>query len=159
MRWKVSYLVAAAVAALLAVASLAVVTRPEPRPGAGYGGMMRGAMMGRGMMMGQGMMQPAAPSADGQRQGNGAAGRLAGYVQQQGLSCMGCHALTGRLAAPSFTEIAGRYAGQPQARATLARSIEQGVAGKWPGYTPMPAGLAAPDQARELSGMILDLGQ
>ncbi|HYW03620.1 MAG TPA: hypothetical protein VFA86_06720 [Gammaproteobacteria bacterium] len=158
MRRKVSYLLVGGVVALLALASLAVVSSPEPRPAPEYGGMMGHHMMS-GMMMGPGMMQGGGTAGGSPEEARGAAGRLTGYVQQQGLACMGCHAVSGRLAAPSFSEIAGRYAGQSQARATLAQAIEHGVAGRWPGYGPMPPGLASSKQAGELSGMILDLGQ
>lgn len=51
--------------------------------------------------------------------------------------CLGCHALDAKLLGPSFKEIAVKYKTDAQAQVILARSIQQGGAGKW-GQIPMP---------------------
>jgi len=45
--------------------------------------------------------------------------------------CLGCHAVASKLVGPSYQDVAARYAGQPDARATLSASIRQGGSGKW----------------------------
>lgn len=52
--------------------------------------------------------------------------------------CMGCHRIDERRNGPSFRDIARRYAGQPDAVATLSRKVITGGHGAW-GRVPMPA--------------------
>ena len=54
-------------------------------------------------------------------------------------------------------DIAHRFAGQADAAVELAGAISHGVAGQWPGYPPMPGGLATSKQAQSLAGLILRL--
>ncbi|AXF13117.1 c-type cytochrome [Paraburkholderia caledonica] len=53
-------------------------------------------------------------------------------------ACMGCHAVDRKLVGPSFQQIAGRYKGDAQAPAKLARKVKDGGSGVW-GMIPMPA--------------------
>ena len=142
----IRYAVATAALALVAAGALAQAQMPG-----GYGGAMGGMMGGGGMMgegpgtMGNGERTPAAGAVD-----PAAARALAGYVQEQRLACMQCHAIEGGGFAPSFALIAQSNAGRPGAADVLRQSILRGIGG-------MPAGLASPDQAKVLSQRILDL--
>ncbi|WP_331693980.1 c-type cytochrome [Pandoraea sputorum] len=72
-------------------------------------------------------------------------------------NCMTCHATDRTLLAPSYRDIAKRYAGQPGATDELTRSIADGSQGKW-GKIPMPAGLQlAPGEANDLARWILGM--
>ncbi|VVE05912.1 c-type cytochrome [Pandoraea anhela] len=72
-------------------------------------------------------------------------------------NCMTCHAADKTLLAPSYRDIAKRYAGQPGAADILARSISEGSQGKW-GKIPMPASLQlAPGEAGRLAQWILGM--
>lgn len=87
---------------------------------------------------------------------------LARVAQQPGMqaliqknACMACHAVDQRVVGPSFVDIARRYAGQPDAEATLARGLRVGGVGKW-GPIPKPAQTAISDaEARTLVAWIL----
>ena len=52
--------------------------------------------------------------------------------------CLGCHAVATKLVGPTYTDIAAKYAGQPDANQKLVQSIRNGGVGKW-GEMPMPA--------------------
>ena len=125
------------------------------------GGMMGGGMMGGGMMgggmMGGGMMGGPRAEPGPSKGSNPQWDELSSYVQTNGLPCMSCHSYTGRGTGPAFADIARRFAGRPDSRNVLAGAISSGVAGQWPGYPPMPAGLATPGEARTLAGLILSL--
>ncbi|WP_242558205.1 MULTISPECIES: c-type cytochrome [Pandoraea] len=74
-------------------------------------------------------------------------------------NCMTCHAADRTLLAPSYRDIAKRYAGQPGAADALARSISDGSQGKW-GKIPMPASLQlAPGEATRLAQWILGMAR
>ncbi len=96
---------------------------------------------------------PAA-SAGGVNQSDVA--KLTAYVQDNGLSCMGCHGIDTKLVGPAWTDVAKKYQGNPKAPSELAKRIADGGSGVW-GQVPMPSGLATPAQAKELAGMILAL--
>lgn len=118
--------------------------------GGNGGGMMGGG--GAGMMGGGGGYgREAAPT------GRSAPGwnRLTSYIHDRNLTCMSCHEVSARKIGPTFSDIARRVAGQPTAQAELAQAISNGVSGRWPGYPPMPGGLATPEQARTLARLIL----
>lgn len=51
--------------------------------------------------------------------------------------CLGCHAVATKLVGPAYQEVAEKYAGQPDAVATIVKSIRSGSVGKW-GDLPMP---------------------
>ncbi|MDR3398303.1 MAG: cytochrome C' [Pandoraea sp.] len=73
-------------------------------------------------------------------------------------NCMTCHATDRTLLAPSYRDIAKRYAGQAGAAEDIARSIADGSRGKW-GSIPMPASpQVAPDEATRLARWILGMG-
>ena len=72
-------------------------------------------------------------------------------------NCMTCHATDRTLLAPSYREIARRYAGQAGAADELARAITDGSRSKW-GSIPMPASLQlAPGEAGRLAQWILGM--
>ncbi len=74
-------------------------------------------------------------------------------------NCMTCHATDRTLLAPSYRDIARRYAGQPKAAEVIAHSIAEGSRGKW-GSIPMPAGpQVAPEEANRLARWILGLAR
>ncbi|WP_353134102.1 c-type cytochrome [Limnohabitans sp.] len=52
-------------------------------------------------------------------------------------NCMACHAVDKKIVGPAYKDVAKKYAGQPDAEATLAKSIKAGGSGKW-GPIPMP---------------------
>lgn len=52
-------------------------------------------------------------------------------------NCLACHAVDKKLVGPAYKEIAAKYAGQPDAVATLATKVRQGGSGVW-GKVPMP---------------------
>jgi cytochrome c len=58
--------------------------------------------------------------------------------------CGRCHSHYGKLAGPSYHDIAKKYGGQKDAAANLAKSIKAGSSGKW-GRSPMPAQAALSD--------------
>ncbi len=86
-------------------------------------------------------------------------GKFTSYVQSNGLPCMSCHALSGRGTGPAYMDIAHRFAGQANDATELTRAISNGVSGQWPGYPPMPGGLATPKQAKKLADLILHLAR
>lgn len=126
----------------------------------GYGpGMMGG--QGMGMMGGRGA---GVNGGDGQEAGQPGAGspgwnKLTSYIHAHALTCMTCHAVTGRGVGPAFADIAHRFAGQANGQAEMAKAISGGASGLWPGYPPMPGGLASSEQARILAGLILQSGK
>ncbi|WP_201278413.1 c-type cytochrome [Pandoraea fibrosis] len=72
-------------------------------------------------------------------------------------NCMTCHATDRTLLAPSYREIARRYAGKAGAVDEISRSIADGSRGKW-GNLPMPASpQVAPDEATRLANWILGM--
>ena len=74
-------------------------------------------------------------------------------------NCMTCHATDRTLLAPSYRDIAKRYAGRPGAATELARSMADGSRGKW-GNIPMPASpQLAPGEANRLAHWILGLAR
>jgi cytochrome c len=52
-------------------------------------------------------------------------------------TCLNCHAMEKKLVGPSFTAIAAKYRGQPDAAALLRSKVEKGGQGVW-GPVPMP---------------------
>ena len=117
-------------------------------------GMMGGGMTGGGMMGGYGPRN-AEPSEN-----NASApgwNDLSAYVRTNGLPCMSCHALSARSTGPAYLDIAHRFAGRPNGATELSSAIREGVAGQWPGYPPMPGGLAKSGQAKRLASLILQL--
>jgi len=106
------------------------------------------AGMGPGMM-GSGMMM----SPDGGAQelvSHAGADALVGYIHENNLGCLQCHAVSGRGFGPSFSAIATNAARQDNAQQMLSRHIAHGI-GR------MPAGLASDEQARRLARLILDM--
>ena len=52
--------------------------------------------------------------------------------------CYSCHSAAEKIVGPSFSSVAEKYAGDKDAVATLAQSIQMGSKGKW-GRVAMPA--------------------
>lgn len=117
-------------------------------------GMMRGGMMGGGMMGGYGPRNAQPPESNASAPGWD---DLSAYVRSNGLPCMSCHALSARSTGPAYLDIAHRFSGQTNGAAELSGAIRNGVAGQWPGYPPMPGGMATQGQARRLASLILRL--
>ncbi len=70
-------------------------------------------------------------------------------------ACMACHAVDKKLVGPAFQDIAKKYAGQAEAVAQLAASIQKGSSGKW-GAVPMPANAAVSEaDAKTLAAWVL----
>ncbi|MDD2546028.1 MAG: c-type cytochrome [Burkholderiaceae bacterium] len=68
-----------------------------------------------------------------------AAPDLAAAVEiAKGTGCYSCHAAAEKIVGPSFAAIAEKYAGDKEAVASLAQSIQMGSKGKW-GRAAMPA--------------------
>ena len=132
---------------------LAAATTAYPQGMMG-GGMMGGGMMGGGMMGGYGPRNARPPESNASAPGWE---NLSSYVQTNGLPCMSCHALSARSAGPAYLDIAHRFAGQANGATELSGAIRDGVSGQWPGYPPMPGGMATQGQARRLASLILRL--
>ncbi len=84
------------------------------------------------------------------------AAKIKSYVESNGLSCMGCHAIGHQVVGPAWIAVAKKYHGQKGALALLTKRIANGGSGTW-GSVPMPPGQATPAQAKKLAEMILDL--
>ncbi|HEB80501.1 MAG TPA: cytochrome C [Chromatiales bacterium] len=97
-------------------------------------------------------LQPAA--AAGANKADGA--KIKSYVESNGLSCLGCHAIGHKLVGPAWMAVAKKYKGKAGASAELAKRIANGGSGVW-GPVPMPPGQATPAQAKQLAKMVLDL--
>jgi cytochrome c len=70
-------------------------------------------------------------------------------------NCMACHAVDKKIVGPAYKDVAKKYAGQPDAEATLAKSIKAGGSGKW-GPIPMPAQAQLSDaDAKALAAWVL----
>ncbi|OJU86986.1 MAG: cytochrome C' [Burkholderiales bacterium 66-5] len=52
--------------------------------------------------------------------------------------CLSCHAATEKVVGPAYVKVAEKYAGESDAAASIAQSIQYGSKGKW-GRIPMPA--------------------
>ncbi|MDH4050455.1 MAG: c-type cytochrome [Rubrivivax sp.] len=62
----------------------------------------------------------------------------------QKYACTACHSVDKKIVGPAFADVAKKYAGTPDALATLMSNIKAGGGGKW-GPVPMPAQAAVPD--------------
>jgi len=51
--------------------------------------------------------------------------------------CKTCHAIDHKLVGPSYEDVAKKFAGQPNAEATLIAAVKNGHVGTW-GQVPMP---------------------
>lgn len=70
-------------------------------------------------------------------------------------NCMACHAVEKKIVGPAYKDVVKKYAGLPDAEATLAKSIKAGGSGKW-GPIPMPAQAQLSDaDAKTLAAWIL----
>ena len=68
----------------------------------------------------------------------GATSALANLTLADKSTCLNCHAVDKKLVGPSFSAIAAKYRGQPDAAANLRTKVEKGSTGAW-GSVPMPA--------------------
>jgi cytochrome c len=75
-------------------------------------------------------------------------------AQQKG--CMACHDMKAKKVGPSYTDIAKKYAGKPDAVDYLAGKIRKGGAGVW-GSIPMPPQNVSEAEAKQLAKWILGL--
>jgi cytochrome c len=71
--------------------------------------------------------------------------------------CYSCHANAEKVVGPSFAAIAERYAGDKDAAASIAQSIQNGSRGKW-GRVPMPGHSSlSPTDLKKLSDWVLTI--
>ncbi len=72
--------------------------------------------------------------------------------------CFSCHGMNAKVVGPGFAEVAGKYKGDAEAPARLARKIREGGKGAW-GRIPMPPheNLGEAD-ARKLAEWVLSTG-
>ncbi|HET6473758.1 MAG TPA: c-type cytochrome, partial [Pseudomonadales bacterium] len=70
-------------------------------------------------------------------------------------ACLGCHAIDHKIVGPGFKDVAAKYKGEPNAKATIAARIRSGGSGLW-GDVAMPpmAGIDAA-QADALAAFVL----
>ena len=68
----------------------------------------------------------------------------------QKFTCVACHGMENKLVGPSFKDIAGKYAGKPDALDYLAGRIKAGGVGVW-GAIPMPAQALPESDARSIA--------
>lgn len=92
---------------------------------------------------------PSAPSASALPQG-------VARISQS--NCMGCHDFAASSAGPSFAAIGKRYAGRPNAVATLAAHIRGGSSGAWGGGAMPPHPDLSPAQVRAIAQWIVAHG-
>lgn len=72
-------------------------------------------------------------------------------------NCVTCHAIDRKIVGPSYTDVAKKFAGQPDAVQTLSDAIKKGHVGTW-GVVPMPPHPDMPDlQIQEIVDWILSL--
>lgn len=80
-----------------------------------------------------------------------------GQALAKQMACLGCHQVKAKRVGPGFTQVAQRYAGQPESFEYLSQMIRKGGRGKW-GAIPMPAQTQVNEQqAKELAQWILAL--
>lgn len=71
--------------------------------------------------------------------------------------CATCHAIDQKVVGPSYEDVAKKFAGQPNATATLVDAIKKGHVGTW-GVVPMPAHPNLPDsEIKQIVEWILSL--
>lgn len=105
-----------------------------------------------GMGMGQGMMGGTQGSRDDSNAtiNPSHANALLNYINNQGLQCLQCHAVSTSGFGPSFASVAIRYTNKDNATNILSDHIAHG-------FGRMPPGLATNEQATQLAKLILDL--
>jgi len=80
-----------------------------------------------------------------------------GEATAQGSDCFSCHAIDHKVVGPSFDAIAGKFAGQADAEATLEGAVKNGHVGTW-GNVPMPPhSQLSDDQINQIVSWILTL--
>jgi cytochrome c len=80
-----------------------------------------------------------------------------GQALAKQMACLGCHQVKAKRVGPGFTQVAQRFAGQPDAFEYLSQMIRKGGRGKW-GAIPMPAQTQVSEQqAKRLAQWILSL--
>jgi cytochrome c len=76
-------------------------------------------------------------------------------------NCLECHAVDKEITGPSFTAVAKRYKGIPNAEQKLAENIKKGCADHWGPNVMPPAGMGAwkvsDGEAKKLARWILGL--
>lgn len=72
-------------------------------------------------------------------------------------ACLSCHAVDKKVLGPAYTDVAAKYAGQPDAVDKLVKSVKEGSKGTW-GPVPMPANAQVTEaEAKTLVTWILTL--
>jgi len=131
----------------IVVSDIFVLMNPSITEGGmgGMGGMGHG-MMHPGMNETSNSTNDSAPVVVNPSQ----ARNLVGYVQNQHLQCMQCHAVSKTSIGPSLASISARYLHRKDATQMLGDHIAHGI-GR------MPPGLATEQQAHDLTRLILGL--
>jgi len=81
----------------------------------------------------------------------------AGEVLSEQHGCSNCHLVDKKLVGPAYKEVAAKYAGQKDAAAKLAETIQKGGVGAW-GQVPMPANpQVSADEAKTLAAWVLTI--
>jgi len=71
--------------------------------------------------------------------------------------CMACHQIDKKVVGPAWNDIAAKYQGESDAKATIVESLKKGSRGKW-GKVPMPPqGRLSDADAETLADFILTL--
>jgi cytochrome c551/c552 len=71
--------------------------------------------------------------------------------------CTSCHSVERKIVGPAFSDVAKKYADQPQALETVIQNIRAGGAGKW-GPVSMPAqAQLSQEDIKKLANWILKL--
>ncbi|MBI3771339.1 MAG: c-type cytochrome [Gammaproteobacteria bacterium] len=76
--------------------------------------------------------------------------------------CLACHSVDAKVVGPAWKDVAAKYKGQGDAKATLVESIKKGSKGKWTAVTggvPMPpySPRVADENINKLADFILGL--
>ena len=73
--------------------------------------------------------------------------------------CATCHAIDQKIVGPSYKAVAKKFAGQPNAVATLVEAVKKGHVGTW-GVVPMPPHPNLPDsEIKQIVEWILTLNK
>lgn len=73
--------------------------------------------------------------------------------------CLACHSVDKKVIGPAWRDVAAKYRGQSDAKASVINSITKGSSGKWGGPMAMPANSprVSDDNIARLAGFVLSL--
>ncbi len=70
-------------------------------------------------------------------------------------ACLGCHALDHKVVGPAYSDVAKKYAGNPNAVELVTKSIMNGGSGKWGNVAMPPMSGLTKEQATALANFVL----